>query len=298
MKKIVHILFLFTLLACEEVIRPNLPNAAPVLAFDAFLFRKPEIQTIKITRTNTYFDSSEPERITGARVAVRNENGFTFFFNEDSAGYYNWTPSHATDTFGVEGESFSMDVRVGDDRYKATSNLRRVPKIDSLTWRLSEGEFLEESSIYIPELWATDILGEGDAYWIRSWENGFYLNQPQDLNISYDGAFSSGNTDGNTFIRPIREKISSFGYEKPELELDSIYVELCSITPEVWIFWNQVMTQTDRPGGFSELFAQSLANVDSNIQASTNENVVGFFSVSRVEGIGRRFSINEIREEK
>jgi hypothetical protein len=52
-----------------------------------------------------------------------------------------------------------------------------------------------------------------------------------------------------------------------------------------------VAIQTDRPGGFAELFSTPLANVSTNI---TNANVngskaVGFFNVSAVSSAGKKY---------
>lgn len=292
------------ILACEDDITVDLPEAEPVLAFDAWLYQKPEKQTILISRTNTYFDASEPEGISGAAVNVIDGNGTTFAFNEESAGVYSWLPSSPTDTFGTVGQSYVLDVRIGEERYSAFSQMGRVPEIDSITWRFEEGTFGSDDS-YFAEFWSRDFEGEGDAYWIKSWKNGLYLNKPQEINVSFDGAFSpGGNADGLVFIQPIRDGINPFELDEDDTFLppfegpgeDSIYVELNSITPEAWFFWNQVIIQTDRAGGFGELFATPLANVESNIASESDEQVVGFFCVSAVKGLGRKFTEDAIRE--
>ena len=101
--------------------------------------------------------------------------------------------------------------------------------------------------------------------------------------------------DGSIFIRPIRDAVNPFEDEdgtflSPYSPGDSIYVELHSISNEAFFFLNEVRLQTDRPGGFAELFASPLSNVPSNI-VSTNEetDVLGFFTVSGVSALGRRF---------
>ena len=49
--------------------------------------------------------------------------------------------------------------------------------------------------------------------------------------------------------------------------------------------------QTNRPGGFAELFAQPLANVSSNILIADETmgaaDVIGFFNISAVSALGR-----------
>jgi len=304
MKRIAIILTVLTLLACEDDIRVELPNADPVLAFDAWIYRKAEKQTIRISRTNTYFDASDPEGISGASVMIVDGAGEVFPFLEESPGVYSWLPAHAADTFGDMDQTYFLNVEIDGSNYRAFSYTSRVPNIDSITWRFEEGTFGGDDA-YVAEFWARDFVGEGDAYWIRSWKNGTYLNKPQEITLSFDGAFSpGGNADGLTFIQPIRDGINPFELDDEGAFVppfvapgnDSIYVEINSITPEAWFFWNQVIIQTDRPGGFGELFATSLANVESNISSDDGEQVVGFFCVSAVKGLGRKFTKEAIRK--
>lgn len=304
MKKFFIILAVFALLSCEDDINVDLADAKPVLAFDAWIYRKAEKQTIRITRTNTYFDGSEPEGVSGASVLVVDAGGSIYPFNEESPGFYSWLPTNATDSFGTVGQTYFLDVQINGKQYGSVSRMGRVPEIDSITWRFEEGSFGGDD-FYAAEFWSRDFEGEGDAYWIKSWKNGSYLNRPTEINLSFDGAFSpGGNADGLTFIQPIRDGINPFDLDEndefipPFVEPgeDSIYVEINSITPEAWFFWNQVIIQTDRPGSFGELFASSLANVESNIQAEDDEPVVGFFCVSAVKSLGRKFTEDAIRE--
>ncbi|HAC24105.1 MAG TPA: DUF4249 domain-containing protein, partial [Cytophagales bacterium] len=71
---------------------------------------------------------------------------------------------------------------------------------------------------------------------------------------------------------------------------DSAYVEIRSISKEAFNFLNEVIIQTDRPGGVSELFARPIANVSTNISNSNPQGprAVGFFNVSSVSGSGKR----------
>lgn len=304
MKKLLIILSAIAILACEDDVNVELPDAEPVLAFDAWIYRKAEKQTIRITRTNSYFDGSNPEGISGASVLVVDGDGTVFPFSEESPGVYSWIPANAADSFGTVGQTYYLDVQIDGKQYGSVSTMGRVPEVDSITWRFEEGSFGGDDS-YFAEFWARDFSGPNDAYWIKSWKNGEYLNKPAEINVSYDGAFSpGGNADGLTFIQPIRDGINPFELDEndefvppfPEPGEDSVYVEINSITPEAWFFWNQVLIQTNRPGSFGELFATSLANVESNIVAEDDEQVVGFFCVSAVKGLGRKFTEDAIRE--
>ncbi|WP_425389815.1 DUF4249 domain-containing protein [Ekhidna sp.] len=304
MKKLLIILSAVIILSCEDDINVQLADAEPVLAFDAWIYRKAEKQTIRITRTNTYFDGSTPAGVSGASVAVVDADGTVFPFNEESPGIYSWLPANEADSFGTVGQTYFLDVLIDGKQYGSVSKMGRVPEIDSITWRFEEGSFGSED-FYVAEFWSRDFEGEGDAYWIKSWKNDTLLNKPNEINLSFDGAFSpGGNADGLTFIQPIRDGITPFETDENDEFIppftgpgeDSVYVEINSITPEAWFFWNQVIIQTDRPGGFGELFATPLANVESNIQTTDEEQIVGFFCVSAVKGLGRRFTEYAIRE--
>jgi hypothetical protein len=70
-----------------------------------------------------------------------------------------------------------------------------------------------------------------------------------------------------------------------------VYVEIHSLSEASFTYLTQVAIQTDRPGGFAELFATPLANVSTNITNvnATGTKVVGFFNVASVSGLGRKF---------
>jgi hypothetical protein len=76
----------------------------------------------------------------------------------------------------------------------------------------------------------------------------------------------------------------------PYIPGDSLYVELHSVTNLAFSYLFEVSVQTNRPGGITELLAVPLANVETNIVNVTNdEPVTGFFSVSAVKSMGKRF---------
>jgi len=301
------ILVAAVLMACEERIYPELPSGEAPIVIDAWLYRKPETQTIRISRTNRYFDQTRPVGISGAIVRVIDQDDTTnpITFIETDPGVYVWEPAHATDTFGIMGRSYALDIQWNGNTYSSFSTINRVPKVDSLTWRLEPATAFFDDA-YFGEFWARDYVGSGDAYWIKTWKNGDLLTKPSELTIAYDAGFSAGgNADGLVFIQPIRDGMNPFDLDKNERLIspyalgDSAYVEINSITQTALFFLQQVQIQTDRPGGFGELFATPLANVQSNIISSDpKEKVVGFFCTSAVSGLGRKFTEEAIYEKK
>ena len=306
MKYLFYILVVTALcIACEDRIDPGLPNEDAPIAIDAMLYRKAEPQIIRISRANTYFDNSIPTGVPGAIVTVTDlESGDPFVFTEMENGEYVWTPANPADSFGVVGNSYRLDIDIDQNTYSSFSQINRVPKIDSITWRL-ESETAFSDPVHFGEYWARDFEGEGDVYWIKSWKNGALLNKPAELIIAHDAGFSEdGNADGFLFIQPIRDGMNPFDFDKdgqliaPYVFGDSAFVEINSITPEAFFFLQQVQIQINRPGGFGELFATPLANVQSNIFSDDpSEKVVGFFCTSATSGLGRKFTEEAIFED-
>jgi hypothetical protein len=303
MKKLVYISIFVSLMSCETDITPNLPDAIALVAVDAWIYHKAEAQIIDLTLTNTYFNAEEPSRIPNAIISVTDLNtSRVYSFVEDGDSKYVWNPTDANDTFGIIGNAYYLSIELVDRTIESVSILNDVMPVDSITFRFEEGNSFSDD-YYVGEFWATDLIGEGDAYWIKSWKNEELLNLPSEINLAFDGAFSEGdNADGLTFPLPIRDAISPFEFDDndrlmPPFELeDSVFVEISSITPEAFFFIRSARDQINRSGGFGELFALPLANIQSNLFSSNpNEKVVGFFCVSATSSLGRKFTEDAIR---
>lgn len=295
----ISIIFLSVLFSCETIINPKLENAEPVLVVDAWITSSPAKQTIKLTQTKPYFDNTALTGVTGATVSVKNEtDGRTFVFNQNGAeGKYEWLPATATDSIGKTGDNFTLTVINGTEQYSSATQLGRVPALDSITFTYQKPSGIIPEH-YLGEFWANDPDGKGDTYWIKAWKNDTLLLKPSEINIAFDAGFSEGGAfDGTTFIAPIRQAISPFEVDdnnkfiSPYKFGDSVYVEIHSISKQAFNFLTQVVIQTDRPGGFSELFAAPFSNVSTNI-FNNNQNgkrAVGFFNVGSVRGKGKKF---------
>ena len=221
------------------------------------------------------------------RMRLESSN-YEVFTASDEDGVFTWEPDAGTPTFGKIGNDYRLVVQMGNDIYESFSSMNRVPVIDSINFRFEEGnDFFPDS--YFAGAYATDLVGPGDTYWIKAWKNGEYLNLPSEINISYDAGGSPGAVvDGIPFIQPIRDGINPFDQDENDDFLppyepgDSVFVELHSINYDSYLFLNEVIIQTDRPGGFAELFAQPLANVSTNIQLADESaggtKAVGFFN--------------------
>lgn len=306
MKKILLLIPILSTLffACETMVFPDLPFAEPQLVVDAWVNNKEEPQWIKLSLTQPYFQNTLPPVVSGAVVRVDGSDGSEYLFVESDtlAGAYVWVPAPG-ESLGMTGVVYTLTVQAEGETYTAATRMGRVPVVDSITFRVERGnQFVDD--LYLAEFWAVDPAGFGDTYWIRTWKNGILLNKPSELLLAYDAGFSrGGRLDGVPFIAPIRRGVNPFDQDEqgrflsPYLPGDSVYVEIHSLSEASFDFLTQVSLQTNRPGGFAELFATPLSNVISNIVNvnPSGKKALGFFNVAAVSGRGRKFrSLDEI----
>lgn len=294
-RKVVILVFCGLLISCEDIIDVDVNDAPSVIVIDAWINDKSETQTIKISSSQGYYDNNEPIGIRGAEVVITDSKGGTFEFRDTFNGDYVWNPSASNFKIEDFGTTYNLEIRLNGLIYTATSSLNRVPKVDSIKFTFKEEQSVFQPEGYYAEFVATDFRGSGDTYWIKAYKNGSLLNNPFDLNIAYDAGFNSGgNIDGLIFIQPIQDAVTPLNDDFDAIEPyeigDSLYVEIHSITNEAFYFLQEVQIQTQRDGGFDEVFAEPFENVSTNIMVDNPEanKVVGFFNVSSVSGRGRK----------
>lgn len=287
---VVGFLLLWALSSCEDIIDINLDAGTPQLSIDAWITDQLGTQTVKLRLTRSYFDNSPAPLALNATVEIEDSEGNIYqFLDADNDGDYVWMSAQSTEIMGVLGRTYTITVSYGGETYKASSQINRTPRIDSLVYEFRE-ERLGNPAGYYAEIFARDPQGSGDCYWIRTYKNGQFLNRGQDINIAYDAGFSAGgNVDGVYFITPIREGINPF-FEDPEdsnVTLppysigDELEVEIYSISEDAFFFLEEVQTQLTNGG----LFAVPLTNVRTNYvnqNPNSDKKVVGYFGASAV----------------
>lgn len=270
------------LTSCEDVIDLDTVTGPTQLVVDGWITNQPGPQTIKLTWSASYFNNAAAEPVLGAVVTVTDDKGKVYEF-EDVAGngQYVWGKTNA-DTLGQIGRTYSLKITNESEIYTATTELRRVPTVDSVVYTKDKLPFKPDDGPqegYVAEFYARDPVGLGDTYWIKPVINGKPVVEKAALiSIAYDAAFSAGApSDGLIFILPIRQSITT----------DSLYsagasvgVELHSITNETFEYLKQISEQAQNGG----LFATPIANIKSNIVNSDPKGkaALGFFGASAV----------------
>lgn len=206
-----------SLISCEDIVAFDLDSGEPILVVDAWLEHTEGEQEIILTYSQPYFENLAPQRATGATVkVVEIESNTVFNFQDpDKNGTYTYLPVDG-EPFGTMDSNYGLEIILDGITYYSLSRLTPTAQIDSITFEFNEQDLAYEEDWYYGEVWARDLPGLGNTYWIKSYQNGKFLNKPSQINIAYDASFSAGNQfDNKTFIQPIRTGITPFPEDTP-----------------------------------------------------------------------------------
>jgi hypothetical protein len=284
--KRIHLLFLIlALTSCEEVVNLPSPVSEHYLVVEANLTNQNTPQQIIVSRSQDYFDQTNPPKIGGAEVFITDTLGNKFTFTEKVAlsGIYQWEPSAQKPKLGNPGTTFTLQVKWQNEIITSKARMNRVPPIDSILYQYDEASGRQSGSDnpkngYDAQFYARDLRGAGDCYRVKTFRNGELFNDPSNLTLAYDAGFQKGSmTDGFMFILPIRRSISPQLY----LENDKIRVELWSISEDQFNFFSQARLELNNAG----LFSRPAANIPTNIKNTNSASKLqgaGWFGVSAV----------------
>ncbi|GAB3891971.1 hypothetical protein GCM10028803_04320 [Larkinella knui] len=270
------------LAGCQDVIDLTLPKGDKHLVVEAWLTDQPGPQAIRLTESADYLDNSPAIPLPDAEVTVEDDRGTRYRFVAQPDGWYVWQPAAPADTLGRIGRAYTLRIHRGAMYYEATSSLRRVPAVDSITYVYKKAGIEQTEGPregYLAQFYARDFVGIGDCYWIKVFRNGrLYNDDTGDVILSYDGGLSpSLAVDGLTFAEPIRQAINVNKLFSPK---DTLLVELHSITPEAYDFLAWVRTEGTQGG----LFDPIPTNPPGNIRSLTSNTppALGFFGTASV----------------
>jgi hypothetical protein len=266
------IISVFIFSSCEKVIDLGLPDGDKLVYADAWITDQPGVQSIRLLRAVNYLDQSQPSAITDASIKVTDVTASkTYTFNYENGSYvFNPAPS---EIIGITGHEYKLEINWQGEVFEAKDVLNRVTSIDSLVFEYKEGSGDFEKQGYYAELFATDIPGATDYYWIRTYRNGTRNSYLSDM-VSIDGSFYEGISDGYEFIPPFREGVTSG--EKPYQKGDEIKVVLRSLSKSSYGFMEQTINQISNGGLFSEVLQNIPGNI-TNKKSGSAVRIYGWF---------------------
>lgn len=274
--------------SCEEIVTLDSPGFDNYFVVQATLTNQKGPQEINLSKSQNYFDNSNPLVISGANVEVTDNEGNKYPFIENSAkkGTYVWSPSSESEVLGKVGRIYQLSVKWSGESYSASSKMYRVPAVDSILYQYSDASGRQSGTDkpkkgYDAQFFARDPIGVGDCYRVKFYKNGKLFNGTNNLTLLYDSNFQKGSqADGLLFILPVRRSISPELY----LENDKIKVELYSISEDQFNFWSQARLELNNAG----LFSRPAANIPTNIINNNPNSKIqgaGWFGVSAVSSL-------------
>lgn len=270
--------------ACEDIIEVDVEQKQKKLVVDAFIDNQLQTQTIRLTESIPFFDlpGTEPPVTTATVVLADTGTGKIFPFIHDSMGYYRWNPNELSGDTLTVGSSYALFIiENGDTVVGVTKLYPTADRIDSLRTIPTKGNgppFIDTGRYC--EIFAYDLPGIGNHYWLKTFRNDTLLSDINNLNIAQDMGNNSNGQDGDLFIYPVRfSQLNEF--LRPYVDGEKVRVEIHSISREAY-YWFQLIVNESNNGG---LFATPPVNIMSNLfylNQNPKRGIAGFFNVAAV----------------
>ncbi len=275
------------LMSCEDVIQLDIPKTDPYLVVDGSITNLAGEQVIKLTKSQDLLSLATIEGVKNATVKVTDDLGKIYQFKDlKNTGKYVWIPTNATDIMGVIGRTYTLEINVEGESYKALSKLNRVPKIDSIVYKLDDANLRQKgdgkpNKGYDAHFYGIDLKGVGDCYRVKIYKNDTLKNAADNIVIAYDAIGNkSPFGDGLAFILPIRRLANTELYR----ENDKLRVELLSITEAHFDFWLLLRQELNNAGLFARPASRIPSNV-TNVNANSAKQATGWFGTSAVSSM-------------
>jgi len=252
---IISILALFVFTSCEDVIELDLDNVEPRIIIESTLDITSGAATAALTKTNDFYDLSQPEGISGAVIILKNKNGDSYPLSEKGNGIY-----EAENVSSSPGQTFTLEVETEGILYSATSKAPSFVVLDSIGQQVNSIPFGDNDFIQLFPEW-NDPAGVENFYRLRPIVNDTLMADVYAL-------INDDLTDGKTQRVPLRAMFE---------EGDLVQMQLLSCDENYYrYFFDLSATIGDGPNGATPF----------NPTTNFDNDALGYFgviSVSEVE---------------
>lgn len=181
----------FVFYGCEKVIDIPLNEAEQKIVIEAVLKDAPGANYVIISKTGSVYEDQEFEKIEDATVVVSGSDGSNDIFGHVSDGLYQ-NPTFQT----LPEVAYTLNVTVGGESFQSTCTTRRKPEMDSLSYFLLPGSFVDPAdSLHLISFHMFDPADEDNYYWMKIFRNGnenggYYLGNDEFINgQAFDAPF-------------------------------------------------------------------------------------------------------------
>lgn len=256
--KILGLLFLPTILSCEEVVKVDLENGEPRLVVEASLLldknNPTSVQTIRLSTTTPFFE----ERLIPAEdavVLVRETSGREYLFDEIEPGYY-----RNNNLYLKFDPTYVLEILYKDELYTATESLVSVTRLEDVEQNIGGGFSGDNIEL---KIYYTDPAESRNYYLFR------FLHEDLSIQI-YDDEFTNGN---RTFAY----------FSNEDLNIgDEVRFEVQGMSRRFYEYMFILRSQAGTGGG---PFQTQPTTVRGNVINTTNPQnyALGYFRVSQTD---------------
>ncbi len=269
MKSLVYI-SLVLLLACEQVIKIELPTSQNLVVIEGWVSDVEEHQSIRITRSNAFDDENPIPLITDAQVIIESGKGKSFLYRYDSNGYYRSNIPYR----GVNGVAYRLRVVIDEGvviKSRWDEMPRKIPienlEINSFRENDPDNPGLQ-TIVFYPKVTVMDLINTANYYRWIFFKNNNIFNESESITIQRDRLF-----DGNF----IPNDFKNFGFTSG----DTMTVQLISISQNTYYYLSFLKSQITKQGTSLGI---TPAIVKGNLSYLDNEDqlVLGYFGTNAI----------------
>jgi len=268
--KLTILLFVLAFTSCEDVIDVNVQEAPARLVIEASLdWEKGTTgnnQTIKLSKSTPYFDTTTNTSVTNASVKVTNTNSNEeFVFTHQSNGMYT-----TTQFVPVINNAYTLEVVYDGETYMANETLTSVTDITNITQSVEDG-FDDEALEF--NVFFTDPIDEENYYLFKVQRRGDLLPELEDG----DDEFVNGNEITWWFEKEEDEDTDKIEEYMPG---DIVDISLFGISEDYHNYIRILIEQSEGAGLFSSTPVPLRGNC---VNTTTSDNYAyGYFRLTQV----------------
>lgn len=279
----IAIVSLYLFVGCEkDVVLDLADQQGQFIVIEANIDDTDSLQFVRVTRTSSYYDTTQPPPVTNANVSISGEQG-TYIFEHSTidslAGYYFNDQINEV----LQPGDYTLSVEVDNQQFTAVSTYKPVIEIDSITFEMSIFSQLGFTEVdnYNLIIHFQELPTDGDFYMFNFYSRDtLRTRSPNNRTV----------TDDESFEDYVSISIESFSVDVVEPG-DEVGIQVKSISEENFDFHNVFFTQTDLSG--NPFAGAPPANIPTNI----SNGAKGFFQVSAESSLFVPFQIPPPEEE-
>ena len=238
------------LISCKKDIKLNLNHTAPQIVIEAIVSDKSTTQTITITKSVSFYDSSVYPTVSGAIVAISDNGNTPLLATETSSGVYQIQGMTA-----VYGHTYYMSVTIAGTTYTAQSTMPYPVTLNDITFYDNNPAAKPDKKKYSPIPKYDDPVQYQNNYKFVVYDNGVKTTS---IMVRNDNV-----TNGKTNEEPL------FTRDFDIISGDMVTIEMYGIDHPVYQYFFELSQSNDSgPGG----------TTPSNPQSNISGGVLGYFS--------------------